>query len=423
MMEQNPWLKKHITYSRSQRRMTFNPLGSFYQVLSADSGNKDGLNSHGVIFDELHAQRDRDFFDVMTTSSGLTREQPLQFIITTAGFSRHSIGWRQHQYAESVLRGDVVDPHFYPVIFNAPEDADWQSEEVWRRANPSYGITIIPSVFLMEFEKAKFDWADENQFRRQNLNQWLKQYTRWMPMDKWDACGDSIALDALEGRACYGGLDLSSNDDLTAFVLVFPPEDEDDKYFILPHFWIPEEAIERRVKKDHVPYDDWAKRKFLHTTDGEVVDYDFVREKIKVLAKKYAIQEIGYDAWGANLLSQQLKKEGLKVTGIVQSFGNLSYPSKALLTLVKKRRIAHGGHPVLRWNFDTVMMKIDENANIKPDKKKSTEKIDGVLASVMALGLAMAHEPKKSGGILVYDKATDTFTRNGVVLDVPKRGQ
>ena len=397
MVKQNRFLDENITYNRSTSTMTFKPLGSFYQVVSADHKNKDGLNSHGIIFDELHAQRDRDFFKAMTTSSGLSREQPLQFIITTAGFDRNSIGWEQHRYADAVKRGDIVDPAFYPLIFNMDEGDDWQDEAVWRKVNPSFGITFEPDAFRAEYEKAKIDLSAENGFRRLNLNQWTKQYSRWMPMAKYDACNQRLDECFLLGKRCYAGLDLSSSDDMTALVLCFPPEDEEDRYYLLPFFWIPRECMDERIHKDHVHYDRWAHEGHLFVTDGPVIDYDFVQAKLEELSKKYDIRDVAFDKWGAQLLAPRLKKAGITVSGYPQGYQTMSPASKNFLTLVQKGRIAHGGHPILRWNFDNAVVKIDEAGNIKPDKSKASGKIDGAVAAIMATDFAVRDEGKRSG--------------------------
>jgi len=410
MVEQFPTLKRHIKLNLSQKRMVFRPLNSFYQVLSAEAYTKDGLNAHGVIFDELHAQPDRRLFDVITSGSGLAREQPLTFIITTAGFDRNSICWQQHQKAEEVLRGKIIDPTFYPVIYSANEDEDWTDPEVWKRVNPSYGITIKPDGFRAEFENAKLNPVDENKFRRLHLNQWVKQSIRWMPMELWDRCDFPVDPEYLKGRKCYAGLDLSSTEDMSAFVLVFPPDDpndEDDKYQILPFFWIPEEAMRRRVLKDKVPYDGWHGDNFLLTTDGEVINYNFIQQKIVELGEIYNIAEIAFDRWGAHLLSQNLRDAGFTVIPFGQGYKSMSPPSKELMRLVLEKRVAHGGNPVLRWNFDNIVVKSDEAGNIKPDKDKATEKIDGAVAAVMALDRAIRNESHGSvydeRGVLIID--------------------
>jgi phage terminase large subunit-like protein len=410
MVEQFPALKKYITFNSHLKRMTFKPLNSFYQVLSAEAYSKDGLNAHGVIFDELHAQPDRRFFDVITSGSGLAREQPLTFIITTAGFDRLSICWEQHQKAEAVLQGTIVDPTFYPVIYAADDDDDWQSEEVWLRVNPSFGITIDPVGFRTEFEDAKLNPANENKFRRLNLNQWVKQSTRWMPMEVWDKCKFDVDLGRLKGRECYGGLDLSHTEDMTAFVLVFPPEDDDDKYIILPFFWIPEESMHKRVLKDHVPYDQWVARGLLKTTDGTVINYNYIQEEIERLREIYKIKEIAFDRWGAHLLRQNLEDAHFEMIRFGQGYASMSPASKELMRLVLEEQIAHGGHPILRWNFDNIVVKSDEAGNIKPDKKNATEKIDGAIALIMALDRAILSSTKRGGSIAIYDFEQDTVT-------------
>ena len=253
MVKQSPALMKRIK------------IGSIYQVLSSEVATKHGLNVSACIFDELHTQPTRALYDVMTQGSGDARKQPLWFFLTTAGTDRNSICWEVHQKALDILEGRKIDPRFYPVIFGLPDDADWTSEENWHRANPSLGHTITIDKVRDAFRKAQETPADENQFRQLRLNQWVKQSIRWMPMDKWDECGGVVDPYALEGRACYAGLDLSSTSDLTALVLVFPPASEDEPYMALPFFWLPEETLVLRVRRDHVPYDQWAKRGFIQS--------------------------------------------------------------------------------------------------------------------------------------------------------------
>ena len=403
MVDQFPFLKQHIKLSIAAKRMTFKPLNSFYQVCSAEAYTKDGLNASGIIFDELHAQPDRRLFDVMTAGSGLAREQPLLFMITTAGFDKNSICYEQHRKTEDILRGKIVDPTFYPVIYSADEEEDWRSPEVWKKVNPSFGVTIDPSGFQMEFDDAQVNITQENRFRRLNLNQWVTQESRWMPMEKWDSCNFPVDKNLLKGRTCYAGLDLSSTQDMSAFVLVFPPKDptdEYDKYQILPFFWIPKEAMHKRVLKDHVPYDQWQAKGLLQATEGAVIDYNFVQHKILELKKIYRIQEVAYDMWGAPQLRQNLEDAGVKMIQFGQGFKSMSPPSKELMRLILQEKIAHNGNPILRWNFDNIVVKQDEAGNIKPDKKKATEKIDGAVATIMALARALVQEDHTS----VYDK-------------------
>ncbi len=401
MVEQCPALKKRIKPVMSVKRLVYKPTNSFYQVLSAEAYTKHGLNVHAVIFDELHSQPNRELFDVMTKGSGDARTQPLFFLITTAGTDRHSVCFEQHQKAEDILCGRKADPTFYPVIYGAEDDADWTSEEVWYRANPSLGHTIDIGKVRNACLSARENPAEENIFRQLRLNQWVKQSTRWMQMEKWDACAFPVVEGELLGRECYGGLDLSSSIDITAFVLVFPPRDDTERYVFLPFFWIPEENMVRRVRRDHVPYDVWEKQGFLETTEGDVIHYGFIESFIEDLGKRFHIKEIAFDRWGAVQMVQNLEGLGFTVVPFGQGFKDMSPPTKRLMELVLERNVAHGGHPVLRWMMDNIFVRTDPAGNIKPDKEKSTEKIDGAVAAVMALDRAV-----RNGGSIgsVYDE-------------------
>lgn len=384
-----PALSKRVKILDSQKRLIYLPTGSIYQVLSADVSNKHGFNTHGVVFDELHTQPNRKLFDVMTKGSGDARMQPLYFLITTAGNDTNSICYEIHQKAQDLLDGRKNDPTFYPVIYGADEADDWTDPKVWKKANPSLGITVGIDKVRTACESAKQNPAEENSFRQLRLNQWVKQAIRWMPMNRWDKCSFTTDPDSLAGRVCYGGLDLSSTTDITAFVLVFPPEEEDDKFIILPYFWMPEENIDLRVRRDHVPYDIWEKQGYLKTTDGNVVHYGFIEAFIEKLGEKYNIREIAFDRWGAVQMVQNLEGMGFVVVPFGQGFKDMSPPTKELMKLTLEEKLAHGGHPVLRWMMDNIFIRTDPAGNIKPDKEKSTEKIDGAVATIMALDRAL----------------------------------
>jgi len=345
----------------------------------------------------------RKLFDVMTKGSGDARTQPLYFLITTAGTDTQSICYETHQKAVDIIEGRKYDPTFYPVIYGAKEEDDWTDPKVWKKANPSLGITVSIDKVRAACESAKQNPAEENSFRQLRLNQWVKQSVRWMPMAKWDACAFPVKPESLEGRVCYGGLDLSSTTDITAFVLVFPPEDETDKYTVLPYFWMPEDNIDLRVRRDHVQYDLWEKQGYILTTEGNVVHYGYIEKFIEELGEKYNIREIAFDRWGAVQMVQNLEGLGFTVVPFGQGFKDMSPPTKELMKLTLEERIAHGGHPVLRWMMDNIYIKTDPAGNIKPDKEKSTEKIDGAVATIMALDRAIRCGPGNSGDS-VYDE-------------------
>ena len=389
MVKLHPTLSKYCDIRPSRKTIHFKPTNSVYKAVSAEVAGKSGVNVSGLVFDELWVQKDRKFFDMMTKGTSDARKNPLHFIITTAGNDTNSICYELHQKAQDIIDGRKHDPTFYPVIYGADADDDWTDPEVWKKANPSLGITIGIDKVKAACESAKQNPQEENTFRQLRLNQWVKQSVRWMPMDKWDACAFPVNEKELEGRVCYGGLDLSSTTDVTAFVLVFPPEDEDDKYTVLPYFWVPEDTLDLRVRRDHVPYDTWQKTRYLETTEGNVIHYGYIEQFIEKLGEKYNIREIAFDRWGAVQMVQNLEGMGFTVVPFAQGFASMSPPTKELMKLTLEERIAHGGHPVLRWMMDNIYIRTDPAGNIKPDKQKSTEKIDGAVAMIMALDRAI----------------------------------
>lgn len=401
MIDQCPALKKRIKPIMSVKRIVYKPTNSFYQVLSAEAYTKHGLNVHGVIFDELHAQPNRELFDVMTKGSGDARTQPLFFLITTAGTDRNSICYEQHQKAVDLIEGRKIDKTFYPVIYGIDDNDDWSKEENWYKANPSLGHTIDVEKVRNAYNAARENPAEENIFRQLRLNQWVKQSTRWMQMDKWDECDFDIDLDSLRGRECYGGLDLSSTTDITAFVLVFTPRNDEEKYIVLPYFWIPEDNLKLRVRRDHVPYDVWEKQGYIKTTEGNVVHYGFIEAFIEELGTTFNIREIAFDRWGAVQMVQNLEGMGFTVVPFGQGYKDMSPPTKELMKITLEKKVAHGGNPVLRWMMDNIYVKTDPAGNIKPDKEKSTERIDGAVALIMALDRTIRNQGR---GGSVYDE-------------------
>lgn len=286
------------------------------------------------------------------------------------------------------------------MVFGLPDDADWQNEMNWYIANPSLDHTITIDKVRDAYRKALETPADENMFRQLRLNQWVKQSIRWMPMDKWDECASPVNASDLEGRVCYAGLDLASTTDLTTLVLVFPPEDESEPYVILPFFWLPEETMALRVRRDHVMYDVWERQNYIQTTQGNVVHYGHIQQFINDLGERFNIREIAYDRWNATMMVQALEDDGFTLVPFGQGYRDMSPPTKELMRMVLEQKLAHGGHPVLRWNMDNVFVRTDPAGNLKIDKQKSTEKVDGAVALVMALDRAMKNQNAGS----VYDE-------------------
>lgn len=405
MVDQDPALRKRIRPMLSQKRLLYKPTRSFYQVLSAEAFTKHGLNVHGVIFDELHAQPNRELWDVLTQGSGDARTQPLYFAITTAGDDpdRTSIGWEVHEYAQKVRDGVLIDPTFYPVIYGIDVDDDWTDEANWLKANPSLGETIALDRVREAFQRARNNPAEERLFRQLRLNQWVKtKAAKWLSLDLWDKTAGLVVPDKLRGRECFGGLDLSKTTDLTAFVLVFPPTEEDPAYYVLPYFWIPEDNAKERERRDGVPYGRWISEGRIQATPGAVVDYAFLEKTIDALAKEYRIREIAYDPWNATQTALNLAARGHTMVEVRQGAKSMSPAMKELEVLIRRERLRHGGHPVLRWCFSNLEVKIDENENLRPVKGKSAERIDGMVALINAMARVIVHTaPKRS----VYEDA------------------
>lgn len=394
MVENNRALGNKCKIIRSTKRIVHNN-GNVYRVLSADVPGKHGFNVHGVIFDELHTQPNRDLYDVLTQGAGDARRQPIFFFITTAGYDRHSICWEVHEYARQVKEGIIIDPTFLPIIYNADDNEDWTDEKVWARCNPSLNIIVPIEKVRDACQKAQDSPALENSFRRLRLNQWVKQETRYIPMAAWDECGEEFDPDMLIGQPCYGGLDLASTTDLAAFVLLF---DIEGFKYVLPFFWVPEEQMEKRVRKDRVPYDQWIREGLLKATPGNSIDVPTIEKDIIELSKKYAIQDVRYDRWGADEIKRNLIDEGFVLIDFGQGWKSMSAPTKELLVIVLNKTLRHNNHPILRWMADNLTVSTDAGENYKPNKEKSTERIDGIVGTIMALDGTM-----RSLGPSVYE--------------------
>lgn len=358
---------------------------SKFEPLGADEDTLDGLNVHGAIIDEVHAHRTRGVYDVLDTATG-SRRQPLIFTITTAGADKESICWELHDYAEKILRGILKDDTFFGFIACADEKDDWSEERTWRKANPNYGISIKPDDMERKAAKAKELVSYQNTFRRLHLNSWTEQWDRWIPMEKWELCSGAINKTELEGKECFAGLDLSTTTDISALVLAFRLG---GRVKLLPFFWVPKDNIRERAIRDRVPYDVWVREGFIKATEGNTVDYDVVRSDINQIQARYDLKELAFDPWNATQLSLQLQGDGVKVIPFRQGFASMSAPSKEFEKLIVSGKLEHGDNPVLKWMVSNVAIRLDAAGNIKPAKDKSSERIDGVVASIMAIGTAL----------------------------------
>ncbi len=396
MLDACPALKKRARVIESQRIIRDTVSGTIYKVMSSEAYSKHGYKPSCVIFDELHAQPTRELWDIMTFGAGAARQQPCWIVLTTAGDdpNRNSIGWEIHQKAKDILDARSGDPDkednpaWLPVIYGYDGD-DIYNEENWFRANPSLGITIPLETVRQEALDARQSPGVERLFRWLRLNQWLAvKEVGWLPVTLFDDTSAAVDRDALIGKRCFLGMDLSTTNDLTAVTAVFPPQDGVEKWTALFECWIPEEMVKERERRDKVPYRQWAKDGFIHITDGDAVDYTAVEARMLEMETLYQIEAVGTDPWNSRMLTQRLMQQGFEVVEIPQTMAGMSPAMKDIERLLRKGDMLHEPSPAARWCFVNVRLSIDGNENIKPMKNKSVDRIDIVVSWVIAVAMA-----------------------------------
>ena len=375
MVEANPELfaQTLIYNSALEMKLRDNP-GGIMRCLSRESAQQFGLNLHGLIFDELFTQKDRRMWDALLSAQG-ARAQPVVFCITTAGWSRESVCWEQHELVRQIAEGNAVDESFLGVVYGAPMDADWTDEQVWKRANPSLGETVTIDSYREHARRAQNAPTEQNAFRTLLLSQWVGQAERFLDMQAWDRCEPAPT----KKGAAFGGLDLSATTDLTAFSVLVEGSD------VYCWAFLPEQGILERERRDRVPYRTWAEQGSLILTPGPTVDYGYVKRAVLEAAEHFDLRDVGYDRWNSSQLVQELEDEGVPMLQIGQGFGSLSAPTKELQRLVVEGKLRHGGDPLLRWCASNMAARVDAAGNVKPDKERSAHRIDPVVALVMAV--------------------------------------
>ena len=399
MVKQNPKLLRMCAGGKvheSTKRIVVPEWESFYEAISAEVAGKHGYNTHGVIFDEVHAQRDFRLWEVLTYGSGAARTQPLVFAISNAGVPGESpVAEMLYEEADQILRGITPCPDsFYPVIYGAEDNDPWDDEEIWRLCNPAYGDFLDPRSIREEFQKAQRRPSEQNSFRRFVLSQWTKQETRFIDMTDWDRCNGPVDLREIKNLPCYAAVDLSTRLDLTTLVLTFL--DGRGCYHLVPFFWIPEDNLRDRANQESAKYRAWRDQGYLNVTPGNVVDYAAIRGRLLELRDQAGLQirEVPFDPWNATGFAQDLQRDEFLCVEMRQGYATLSEPTKELQSALVQGNVRHGGHPVLRWMADCMTVKQDIYGNVrpvKPDRLKSTKRIDGIVAAVMGIGRAMAH--------------------------------
>ncbi len=392
MVEKSPALSRMIKHWRASDTLSIEATASRYQPLGADADSMDGLNVHGAIVDELHAHKTRQVVDVLDTATA-ARRQPLIFEITTAGTDQNSICYEHHDYSRKILEGAIRDDTWFAFITSIDDGDDWRDPVTWAKANPNVGVSVKIDDLARKAERAERLPAAQNSFRRLHLNQWTQQSDRWIDLALWDENAHVVDEKLLEGRVCFGGLDLSSVQDITAWVMVFPWPEQPDELSIVARFWVPEARLNDDSYRYVDQYREWVNGGYLKTTPGEAIDYQFIKRAILEDAQRFRIMSINVDRlFQGYQLSQELADEGLEIFGMGQGFLSMAAPMREFERRLVARKLHHGGNPVLRWMADCVAVREDPAGNLKPDKAGSQGKIDGIVALIMALDRAMRHE-------------------------------
>jgi phage terminase large subunit-like protein len=412
MVDASPALSKRLRTLQSS--IVYGAKASSFKVLAGEQAAnlQHGLNVHCAVIDELHIHKKRDLVDTLETGTG-SREQPLIVIITTAGVDDPgSIYTEKRDYAQKVAQGDLEDHEFLAVIYSIDEATadragdDPFVESSWRKANPGYGTSLQPSYIARAARQAKNNPAALNTFLRLHLNVRTGQVTRWLPLDKWDRSGARWIrpdFEELYGRVAYAGLDLASSTDLAALALVLPRweemlvpddpedpesdlvEDEVEVLDVVIRAWTPADTLAERAVRDRAPYPEWVAQGHLLTTPGEVIDYDAIEEEAFDLADVLEIERLHFDRWGSKQIIGHLRDGGLQVLEMGQGYQSFSAPMKETERIILEGRLAHAGNPLLRWAIGALSVAQDAAGNIKPDRDKSTGRIDPFVALVMAV--------------------------------------
>ena len=367
---------------------------SKFEALSSDSDSFEGKNPYCGIIDEYHAHKDDLLFNNVKAAT-VARTQSLIWVITTAGFNRESPCYHFRKMCIDVLEGRLTDDGLFTIVFSLDETDDWHDKSLWIKANPNLNISVLLPALEGEFQQAINSTTSEVGFKTKNLNMWIDSGNIWIPDDKWQKC--NFEYPNLDHLTCYASLDLSSTTDITCFGLLFKV---DKMFHWIPFFYLPELSLLERVRRDHVNYDKWMTEGHILSTGGDVVDYEYVRAHINELAKKYKIKSIQFDRWNSSQLVTGLMSDGANMVPFGQGYQSMSSPTKELEKLVLNQEINFGGNPVMRWMNGNVEVRQDPAGNIKIDKSRSAEKVDGMVALAMALGGYMTDTNKGS----VYDK-------------------
>ena len=397
-------LKNYLTPYRNS--IVYELKGGMMKPLSSDYGTHDGLNPSCGIIDEFHAHKDSGMFDVIKSAFG-ARRQPLMFIITTAGVNKNGACYAYRDNVVKVLRGVNSDDTLFGIIYTLDDQSEWDNPKMWIKSNPNLGVSLSADYLADQVTDAKNRPEAVRNVMTKNVNLWVDAEKTWILDEAWMRCCGEMSVDDLAGCECWGGLDLSNISDITAYVLLFH---ERDRFQLLPFFWIPKEKMLEKIRKENINYDLCVRAGYVKVTEGNVIDYDFVKADILTIVSRYDLKSSAYDRWNSSQTIIDLQNEGMECNPFGQGYGSMSAPSKEFEKLVLSGRIEHFGNPVLRWMLASTVIKTDPAGNIKPDKEKSVQKIDGIVASIMALGewmtaqAAEENDPYSKRGMLSFNE-------------------
>lgn len=375
--------------------LAFVKTNSFFRPVSAEASTLDGLRPHIVLVDEVH-EHPNDLVINKLRAGFKGRRQPLIMEITNSGWDRHSICWQHHDYSSKIVAGILENDSWFAYVCGLDEKDDWKNEAIWPKANPNLGVSVTVKYLREQVQEASEMPAKENIVRRLNFCEWTEQSDRLIAMEAWDRGAAPIDVAALEGRLCYAGLDFARISDSSSLCLLFPPLEPGGLFQVLMRYWVPEEDIRIRSERDRVPYQVWAREGLLVATPGNATDFGHIKRDTLELAGRFRIAELAYDRMFANSTIQDLQAEGMNVVEFGQGFLSMGSPTAELLRHLKADTLQHGGHPILRWNASNMAASQDAAGNLKPDKAKSRERIDGMVALIMALGRATVHSQRAS---------------------------
>jgi phage terminase large subunit-like protein len=358
-----------------------------FQPLASEEKSLDGLKPNLIVIDEFHQLVKRELWNVCKTALG---KKPGSFIleITTAGANRYSVCYEQRTYCENVLNGTIEDDSYLPWICALDPEDDPFDPLNWPKSNPNLGVSVEYSAIEEAAKQAQLIPSEYNAFLRFRCNIWTEGATRWMNMEKWSECAEEVNVTVLRGRPCFGGLDLANSNDIAALVLLFPPFGEDKKWRVIPRYYLPKDRIAERSRRDQVPYESWSRQGLFTLTPGDIIDHDYIRKDINDYLDTFDVREIGYDPWNATQFVTQLTGDGFVMVPVRQGFPTMNSPTKMLLELICRGELAHGGNPILTWMAGNTVVDMDATGLIRPDKEQSTEKIDGIVALIIALARA-----------------------------------